>query len=99
MLELTGLWGVPQGHWHQPCRAPSHKGFRVLQCVLGSQGYRIPLLSPVALKPAYGQEAGMTEMCGNQQLTLTNRLVVAKEEGVGEGWIGSLELADTSYYI
>ena len=41
----------------------------------------------------------MTEMCGNQQLTLTNRLVVAKEEGVGEGWIGSLELADTSYYI
>ena len=29
----------------------------------------------------------MTEMCGNQQLTLTNRLVVAKEEGVGKGWI------------
>ena len=41
----------------------------------------------------------MTEMCGNQQLTLTNRFVVAKEEGVGEGWIGSLELADASYYL
>ena len=29
-----------------------------------------------------------------------NRLVVAKEEGVcGEGWIGSLGLADANYYI
>ena len=28
-----------------------------------------------------------------------NRLVVAKEEGGGEGWIGSLGLADTNYYI
>ena len=41
----------------------------------------------------------MTEMCGNQQLTLTNRFVVATVEGVGEGWIGSLELADANYYI
>ena len=28
-----------------------------------------------------------------------NRLVVVKGEGVGEGWIGSLGLADANYYI
>ena len=28
-----------------------------------------------------------------------NRLVVAKREGEGEGWTGSLVLAETNYYI
>ena len=28
-----------------------------------------------------------------------NRHVVAKGEGVGEGWIGSLGLADANHYI
>ena len=27
------------------------------------------------------------------------RLVVAKREGVGEGWVGSSGLADTNYHI
>ena len=39
----------------------------------------------------------MTEMCGNQQLTLTNRLVVAKEEGVGKGWIGEFGVSRCNY--
>ena len=30
---------------------------------------------------------------------IENRLVVAKGKGVGEGWSGSLGLADANYYI
>ena len=30
---------------------------------------------------------------------LENRLVVAKGMGGGEGWVGSLGLADANYYI
>ena len=32
-------------------------------------------------------------------IDIENRLVVAKGEGVGEGWIESLGLADANYYI
>ena len=32
-------------------------------------------------------------------MDLENRLVVAKGEGEGVGWIGSLELIDTSYCL
>ena len=32
-------------------------------------------------------------------MDIENRLVVAKGEGMGEGWIGSLGLADAKYYI
>ena len=28
-----------------------------------------------------------------------NRLVVAKGEGLGEGWSGRLKLADVSFYV
>lgn len=30
---------------------------------------------------------------------IENRFVVAKEEVLGEGWIRSLKLVDTNYYI
>ena len=32
-------------------------------------------------------------------IDLENKLVVAKEEGEGVGWTGSLGLADANYYI
>ena len=32
-------------------------------------------------------------------MDLENRLVVAKEEGEGVGWTGSLGLVDANYYI
>ena len=32
-------------------------------------------------------------------MDIENRLVVAKREGAGEGWSGSLGLAVVSYYI
>ena len=32
-------------------------------------------------------------------MDLENRLVVAKEEGEGEGWTGSLGLIDASYCL
>ena len=37
---------------------------------------------------------------GLKRTVLTEtRLAVAKREGVGEGWAGSLGLVDTNYYI
>ena len=37
---------------------------------------------------------------GLKRTVLTEtRLVVVKREGVGEGWVGSLGLVDTNYYI
>ena len=35
----------------------------------------------------------------NLSIDIENRLVVAREEGAGEGWTGSLGLVDASYYI
>ena len=35
----------------------------------------------------------------NRLTDIENRLVVIKGERVGEGWIGSLGLADANYYI
>ena len=35
----------------------------------------------------------------DSQTQRTNRLVVARAGGVGEGWIGSLGLADANYYL
>ena len=35
---------------------------------------------------------------GNKLTDIENRLVVAKEEGFGEGSVGSLGLADANYY-
>ena len=35
----------------------------------------------------------------NRLTDIDNRLVVVKGEGMGEGWIGSLRLADANYYI
>ena len=32
-------------------------------------------------------------------MILENRLVVAKREGLGKGWIEGLGLADANYYI
>ena len=32
-------------------------------------------------------------------MDLENRPVVAKEEGEGVGWLGSLGLIDTNYYL
>ena len=36
---------------------------------------------------------------GNKQAHMENRLMVAKREGGGARWSGSLELADANYYI
>ena len=35
----------------------------------------------------------------NKLTDIENRLVVAKGEGEGEGWTGSLGLVDANYYI
>ena len=35
----------------------------------------------------------------NLSIDIENRLVVARGEGAGEGWTGSLGLVDASYYI
>ena len=40
-----------------------------------------------------------TYLRNKNRLTDRERLVVAKGEGVREGWIGSLGLADANYYI
>ena len=35
----------------------------------------------------------------NRLIYIKDRLMFTKGEGVGEGWIGSLGLADENYYI
>ena len=41
----------------------------------------------------------MTQINLSTKQKQTHRSVVAKGEGEGEGWIGTLGLADANYYI
>ena len=73
-----------------PCTQLGFKQESVLFCDAGSFQALWNLLLAVVINSA---------LVRNRGTDIENRLVVAKGEGEGEGWIGNLGFIDANYYI